>query len=304
MKRKEEFKSFYNEGLKAALNSTEKDRLIVFVQLILCIVLPIIFIPILVMIYLNTKIEMVLLPALILLLGSPIYIYSLLGETIYYKSFKKKLIARIIKYVNPNLNYDNLRKVEDYEYFNADFFTNTNVINYGDDHVTGTINGVNVEFSEFLSKYIDKADQKAAGNEFQFRGLFFAVEFKHNFKANIILKTSGLPYSADEEDVEIGNEAFDKLFYVKVPKGKENIKQVLTPRIIEALLKVRDDCPNEFMVSFKDNNFYLAIVHEEDLFEPVIMKTVKNYERVFKHFENIFYPILLIEVVTKEFGNT
>lgn len=302
MQRKQEFESFYKEGLALALEYSEKERIIIFIQFILCIVLPIVFIPVCVIIYLHTKIEMVLLPALILLLGAPIYINYLLGDTIYYRNFKKKIIGRIIKYINPNLQYDNLRKVDDYYYFDAGFFTNQNLNTYGDDHVAGTINGATVEFSEYLAEFKSSKDKKEAGSEYQFRGLFFSVEFEKMFESEIILKSAGLPYSPDEEDVIIGHEAFDKFFYVKVPKWKDNISKVLSVPVINALLSVRENCPNEFMVSFKGNNFYLAMVYNDDLFEPSIFKTVKNYDQMFEYFEQLFYPILLVEEITKIFG--
>lgn len=302
MKRLEEFENFYNDGLKLALDFSEKERKIILIQFILCIVLPLTLIPLFVVIYLNTRVEMYLLPALILLLGAPIYIYSLFGETIFYKNFKKKIIGRIIKYINPKLSYDNLTKIDDYEYFNASFFGNENVINYHDDHVAGIVNGVKVEFAEIVSKYRDKNDIKKNKSSEQFQGLFFVAEFEKPFATDIILKTSGLPFNNEYEDVEIGNEAFDSLFYVKVLENKALIPSVLKPNIVMALLNVRDNCPNEFMVAFKGHNLYLAICHDYDLFEPSIFKTIKNYPLTKEYFEQLFFPLLLVEEVTKEFG--
>lgn len=301
MVREREFKHFYNNDLIHSLEYTEKDRKSIVLQLILSGTLPLILVPTFIFIYIETKQELFLIPAIILIIAPPIYINYLLGNTIFYKNFKKKIIGKIIKYINPGLDYDNLNKVEGAEYDHSEFFSNKNTVVYGDDHVSGKINNIDIQFSEFLAEFRSKEDQKAANNKYQFRGLLFVAEFERNFSSNIVLKTAGLPYGEHEEDFEIGNELFDKLFYIKTLKGKDFIHSTLRKTIIDSLLSIQHDIHNEFMISFIDNKVYFGVYHDEDLFEPTIFQTMLNYDKIKGYFDDLFYPIIFLEVLTKEF---
>ncbi|MFN0048468.1 MAG: DUF3137 domain-containing protein [Cytophagales bacterium] len=301
MIREQEFKNFYKDDLVHSLVYTEKDRKAIVLQLLLSAILPLILIPTCVFIYIETKQELVLIPAIVLLIGPPIYINYLLGNTIFYKNFKKKIIGKIIKYISPTLDYDNLNKVDDAEYDNSEFFTNKSTVVYGDDHVAGKLNGVKIQFSEFLAEFKNKLDQKAASNKYQFRGLFFVTEFDKNFPCNVLLKTAALPWPDEDEDFEIGNGLFDKLFYIKVLKGRENIHRTLTKTVVDSLLSIQHDIHNEFMISFVDNKVYFAIYHDEDLFEPTIFQTMMNQDKIKGYFDDLFFPIIFLETITKEF---
>ncbi len=300
MVREEEFKHFYKDDLVHSLVYTEKDRKSILLQLVLSGVLPLVLIPTSIFVYIETKQELFLIPAIILLIAPPIFINYLLGDTYFYKNFKKKIIGKIIKYINPSLEYDNLNKVDDAEYDNSDFFKNKNTVVYGDDHVAGKLNNVSIQFSEFLAEYKSKEDQKVASNKYQFRGLFFVAEFDRNFSTNVVLSTVGVPFPEGEEDYEIGNSLFDKLFYIRIAKGKEDIKNTLTQAVINSLLEIQHDIHNEFMLSFVGNKVYFAVYHDEDLFEPTIFQSMMNYDKIKGYFDDLFFPIVFLEGLTKE----
>jgi len=299
MVREQEFKHFFKDDLANALVYTEKDRKSILIQLVMSGVLPLILIPTSIFVYIETKQELFLIPAIILLIAPPIFINYLLGDTFFYKNFKKKIIGKIINYINPSLQYDNLNKVDDSEYDNTYFFKNKNTVVYGDDHVAGKINNVTIQFSEFLAEFKTKEDQKAAGNKYQFRGLFFVAEFDHNFSSDVVISTAGLPFSEEDEDYEVGNGLFDKLFYVRIIKGKEVIKKTVTQAVIDSLLEIQHEIHNEFMLSFIENKVYFAVYHDEDLFEPTIFQSMMNYDKIKGYFDDLFFPIIFLEGITK-----
>mgnify|MGYP002777097438 CR=1 FL=1 len=301
MIREQEFKHFYKSDLVHALVYTEKERKSIVLQLVLSAVLPLLLVPIFSVLYYETKHEYFLIPVIILLVGPPIYINKLLGDTIFYRNFKKKIIGKIIRYISPNLDYDNLNKVDDAEYDASHFFTNKNTIIYGDDHVTGTINGIKVQFSELLAEFRSKDDAKKADNKFQFRGLFFVAEFPSKFPCNVTLKTTGIPADETEEDYVINHETFDSLFYINVISGKENIRKTLTTNVVNAMLEIEQTIHNEFVVSFVDNKVYFGVSHDEDLFEPTLFHSMMNQDKMKAYFDDLFYPIYFIEQLTKEF---
>ncbi|MDX2188521.1 MAG: DUF3137 domain-containing protein [Bacteroidota bacterium] len=299
MQLEQEFKHFYKSDLVHSLVFTEKERKSIVLKIVLSIVLPIIFIPTLAVLWLETYEELYLVPAIVLLIGSPIYINRLFGDTLFYKNFKRKIIGKIIKYINPTLEYDNVQKVDDVEYDNSKFFDNTNTIIYGDDHVSGVINDVRVEFSELLVEFKSDADKKEFNNKYQFRGIFFIGEFKRNFSSELIVKTNSLYFPGQPQQLVV-NDKFNKVFKTKAVKNPENVDKILTPEVVDAMLLLQERIHNDFMISFADNRIYIGIYHDEDLFEPTLFQSMQSFDKIKGYFDDLYFPILFIEEVTKQ----
>lgn len=298
MQREINFRHFYKSDISQSLIYTEKERKTIVTKIIISIVLPIVVAPILFILWQINRNELLLVPALILIIGSPIYINRLFGDTLFYKNFKRKIIGKIIKYINPTLEYDNLQKVDDVEYDNSKFFDNTNTVLYGDDHISGMINDVRIEFSEFLAEYKLDADKKNYGTKFQFRGMFLLGEFRKNFPCEFVIKTSSLGLPGAEP---IGvDAAFNKLFKTKIISNPANLDQVLTLGMKNLITKLHQQIHNDFMISFADNRIYIGIYHDEDLFEPTLFHSMNNYDKMKGFFDDLYYPILFIEEATKE----
>ena len=299
MLREQDFRHFYKSDITQSLVYTEKERKGIVTRIVLAIVLPIFLIPCLIVLWRANHEDLYLVPALVLLIGSPIYINKLFGDTQFYKNFKRKIIGKIIKYIIPTLEYDNLQKVDDVEYDNSKFFDNTNTIIYGDDHVSGIMNDVRIEFSELLAEYKSESDKKEFGNKYQFRGLFFLGEFRRNFSCEFVVKTSSLQLEGSNSAL-VSDAEFNKQFKIKVFSKPENLSQVLTNGVIKTIIELQTKIHNDFMVSFADNRLYLGIYHDEDLFEPTLFQTMNNYDKIKGYFDDLFYPIVFIEDVTKE----
>lgn len=301
MTREQDFRHFYKSDLIQSLNFTEKERKGIVTKIFVSIALFIVFIPVCIVLWRTLYNELFLIPAMGLLFGVPIYINRLFGDTLFYKNFKRKIIGKIIKYINPSLDYDNLQKVDDVEYDNAKFFENDNTLLYGDDHVSGVLNDVRFEFSELLAEFKNESDKKEAATKFQFRGLFMLAEFKKDFSAEFLIKTATLPLS--NATPYGSDESFNRLFKVKILKNPENIDKVLTSSVINQIKLLRERIDNDFMVSFADNRIYIGIVHDEDLFEPTLFQSMMNYDKIKGYFDDLFYPVIFIEEVTKEISN-
>lgn len=300
MIREQDFRHFYRSDVVHALAYTEKERKSIVLQIVLSFVVPLVCIPVLTVFYFETREELLLIPVVILAVGAPIYINKLFGDTQFYKNFKRKIIGKIIKYINPGMEYDNLLKVDDIEFDNSKFFDNTNTIIYGDDHVSGVINNAKVEFSELLVEYKSELDRKENDTKYQFRGLFFVAEFKYNFNSEFVIKTNTLPLP-DKTPNAIDNERFNKLFNIKILKKPENLPSVLSGELLENLFQLQERIHNDFSLSFVGNKLYLGIVHDEDLFEPTLFATMMNYDKIKGYFDDLFYPILFVESAAKLF---
>lgn len=298
MKREQDFRHFYKSDLTQSLTYTEKERKGIVIKIISCILTILFLVPSFVIIWRVMQNELFLIPALGLLIGASVYLHSLFGDTLFYKNFKRKIIGKIIKYINPTLEYDNIQKVDDIEYDNSKFFDNDKTIIYGDDHVSGILNEVRVEFSELLAEFKSDADKKEADSKFQFRGLFLLAEFKKDFVCEFVVKTSTLPFP---NSAPVGTDAaFNKLFKIKIDKNPQNIDKVLTPEVKNLITLLHERIDNDFMISFADNRLYIGIFHDEDLFEPTLFQSMMNYDKIKGYFDDLFYPIVFVEEVTKE----
>jgi hypothetical protein len=302
MQREQDFRHFYKSDIVHSLVYTEKERKSIVTRIILAVVLPVLGVPSLIVLWRQTHEELYLVPALVLFIGAPIYINKLFGDTQFYKNFKRKIIGKIIKYINPTLEYDNLQKVDDVEYDNSKFFDNTNTIIYGDDHVSGVINDVRIEFSELLAEFKSESDKKEFSNKYQFRGIFFLGEFRRNFPCEFVVKSSSLTLDGHNPSL-VSNEQFNKFFKIKVFSKPEGLNSVLTPAVVNIILTMQQRIHNDFMVSFADNRIYIGIYHDEDLFEPTLFQSMMNYDKIKGYFDDLFYPLIFIEDITKELSS-
>jgi hypothetical protein len=293
------FRHFYKSDLLHSLKDTERERKNIIIQILLSVALPLIIVPILAVVYIETNEELVLIPVIVLLIGAPIYINRLFGETQFYKNFKRKIIGKIIKYVNPTLDYDNMMKIDDAEYDSSKFFNNRETIIYGDDHVSGEINHVKVEFSELLVEFKSDKDKKSHNSKHQFRGMFFMGQFKEKFQGELLVKTTGV--HIDEathsgiEDLE-----FNKIFKTRVFSNPNEVSKVLTPNVIKSLLTLQAKIHNEFIISFIENKMYFGVSHDEDLFEPTLFHSMLNFDKIKGYFDDLNFPLQFIEEITLE----
>lgn len=304
-----EFKDFYDNSLSSALDKVEKRRKSVIFQIVLLFAVFLVALP-LAMVKLLSQLDdtsyLLYFTPLVLLLMLLVYVAfnSLKRSTKYYNAFKYLVINKIIHYINPNLNYDNKYHVAKSEYLNCYMFKKESVAIEGDDHVSGKADDIKIEFSELEAKFRKKNKREQYGRDYQFRGIFFVAHCPKMFPANVVIE----PRQEDggpEYQYQTGNEEFDNFFQVRLlsKDSDDSIKSVLTDELVANLLEFNNLFINEIRVSVVENKFYVAISHDKELFEPRLFSSNKSFDFMQIQFNDLFYPIELINVITKTLKN-
>ncbi len=291
-----EFKDFYNKELLSELGSIESERKGIIAKLIFIFIFVGALFPVLG--YLLVKATggdlfniLFLIPvAAIVGVGLFAIIEPIVKSATFYKHFKWKIINKIIHYINPNLHYDKKLYVSRHEYYESKFFDDKDKVHYlGDDHVSGTIKGVKIEFSELHTKFLKKKSKE----ECQFRGVYFVARFPKNFAADILIKpkSSGLT-----SKIKTLSSSFDDNFTVQLLKGNESdINSILNKEILDNISEFYSQIHNDIFISFIENKMFVAISHDKDLFEPHLWNSNTNFDFILMHYKDLFYPISIIE---------
>lgn len=302
----QEFKSFYDSNLLPALSKVEarRKRLIISLSaisiayLVLCGVVAL-------YVYEQDPNMLLYFSPFFIILGMGLYISyeGIIKSSGYYNSYKKEVISKIIQYINPSLNYDKRTHVHRSLYMQSGFFPREKVVIDGDDHLSGLSNEIRVEFSEMVAKYQSKAVAKQYGEDrHQFRGVFFVAHYPENFAADFVIEPTSEKSIAHDDPtqdlIEVENPDFKKYFQLRtLPLTTAyHVKQVLTDEFVTRLVSLKEQIYNDMYVSFVDNKMFVGILHDKELFEPTLFASNKNFDTMETHFNNLYYPIHLIDV--------
>ncbi|HOJ64446.1 MAG TPA: DUF3137 domain-containing protein [Spirochaetota bacterium] len=304
MKTIEELKEFYNSDLMGDLKVLEEARTKIAKKLILInilcgigLILPIIL--------------FFIIPLLGIILGIGIivlWIFLAIKASKGYKSdFKSKIIHRIIKFIDKNLEYFPEDKITEVQYMASRLFPRTPDRYNGDDYVRGKIGETEIEFSEIHSEY--KTESKN-GTQWHtiFKGLFFIANFNKKFKS----ETMVLPDVAQKmfgnlignflqgmnkfrgELIKMDDPEFEKLFVVY---GKDQIeaRYILTPSLMKRITEFQKKSKKSIYLSFINNKIYVAISYYKNLFEPKIFSTLINFDLIKEYYEDMSLAIGIVE---------
>jgi hypothetical protein len=229
----------------------------------------------------------------------------------YRAAFKTSVVSEILKVVNPAWTYDPDRLIGSDVYWQSDLFR-TNYDRYaGDDFVSGVIEKTDFECSELHTEYKQVTyDGKGRRQEHWvtiFRGLFFHADFNKEFKgrtyvspdvAERMLGKLGQKlqsFTGPAQLVKLENVEFEKEFVVH---GTDQIeaRYILTPTIMEAILRIKNqyNCPVHF--SFVGTRVYCALTINKNLFEPKIFGRVVDLKEI----ENMYALFKVNEVIIRE----
>jgi len=298
-----QLKSFYDSELLANLKKLDGLRTRVIVQLIILVAAGAVIFPLMAKYLLEIVTDSIYLfmfiPvfALIALMFYVIY-ESVYKSTSFYKVYKRDVIYRLIKFINPTLHYDNRLSVTITDFNKSGLFDKGVAIKFdGDDHISGNIDDVKVEFSELEVEYKNAADKTARGSKYLFRGIFFVGKGPKPFPADLVV----LPKNAKPKDgltpIHTNNAAFNEFFQILLANKDEEeyALEMLNADFMESLVKLKRELLNEVYVSFVYDQIFVAIAHERNLFEPELWKSAVNFEEVLIHFKDLYYPINIIE---------
>jgi hypothetical protein len=230
-----------------------------------------------------------------------------------YKSdFKIRVIGKIIKFIDENLEYFPDDRISESEYLASDIFKQSPDRYSGDDLVTGRIGKTGLRFSEIHSEYETKRRDSNGNTTTEwhtiFKGLFFIGDFNKSFKGG----TYVLPDVAQRmfgnvignmfqswnklrgQLIKMEDPDFEKLFVVY---GDDQIESryILSTSLMKRITDYKVRTKKDIYLSFRQNKIYFAISYNKDLFEPRIFKTLLDFSLIQEYFDDMQMATGIVE---------
>ncbi|PKP29491.1 MAG: hypothetical protein CVU00_15345 [Bacteroidetes bacterium HGW-Bacteroidetes-17] len=317
MIKREELEQLYNKDLKEKLSGLEgmrKKLLLHRLAGIAGIIVPfIIFIATLsaTSTLNNSALFLPIVLAAIIIFSIVILILSIKKKRLYRKAYKSEVVTKIVHAIDPNWNYVPDQSISTAEYLESDLFR-THYDKYeGDDFISGVIDKTDFRCSELHTQYKSVSTDHDGKRQDKwvtiFKGLFFHADFNKHFTGktyiapdvaervlgNLGKKLQKITGKADL--VKLENPEFEKYFVVHATDQIE-ARYILTPTIMEALVKIYKEYKRPIHLSFIGSRVYCAISFTRDLFEPKIMRSGVKFEDM----ENMYDLFMVNATIIKE----
>lgn len=226
----------------------------------------------------------------------------------YAKDFKAHIITPLIGAIDPHLLYNPNFMVSQHLFSRCALFQH-NIDRYrGNDYVKGSIDGVNLEFSDIHAEYQTKDSKGRTQWHTLFRGLFLVAEFNKHFKSRTVIlpdlaeKTFGnliggwLQSKNKTRDsvIQLDDPEFEKKFVVY---GNDPIeaRYILTHAMMKRIVQFQKKISHPLFISFVHNHIHIAIATQKDLFEPSIFTSLLDYKQAMEYVNTLSNTIGLVE---------
>jgi hypothetical protein len=229
----------------------------------------------------------------------------------YVKGFKGSIIAKIVKFIDPGLEYAHDKGISRDMFSRSRIFTQTVDRFTSEDYVAGTIDKTRIEFSEVHAE--DRQETHDSDGHHQtryvtiFRGVFFAADFNKSFKGRTLVlpdvaqKLFGnLIGSALQGKnfmrpplVKLEDPEFEKLFVVY---GDDQIESryILSTSLMSRITEFRKKSGRDIYLSFVDDKVIVALPYKKDLFEPHLFRSIMDYPAVEAYFMDLQFVLSLV----------
>lgn len=230
----------------------------------------------------------------------------------YEKEFKDKVIPALLRGVNETMKYSPKGYISKAKFKSSGIFQQSIDRYNGEDHIQGTIDKTDVEFSELHAQYKStttdsKGRRKTTYHTF-FKGLYLIADFHKEFKTRTVV----LPDNAEKMLGGVIGKWFQKvnftrddLIYMEDPEfekefvvyGKDQVESryILSTHMMRDILelKKRFNCP--IFLSFVNSEVHLAIYWKKDILEPKFSKEITDSAEIKLFYDELSACFQLVE---------
>ncbi|TSJ48179.1 DUF3137 domain-containing protein [Fluviicola chungangensis] len=232
---------------------------------------------------------------LILIIG---LVFMIVRHQRFYKKFKAqfkgKVVPAIVKFVDERLDYDPNRSLMT-EYTESRIFTQRYDRHRAEDTISGKFESTDFAFGEIHTEYKTvSTDSKGNRQEHWhtiFKGMLFASDFHKNFHGETMVDIDTMERylgklgrkfqqwnpSRPGNLVKLENPEFEKKFAV-YSTDEQECRYILTPSMMERLLEMSKRINFKIAISFRNNQVYIAVFNNMDLFEPAVFGSLLKEE--------------------------
>jgi len=230
----------------------------------------------------------------------------------YVRDFKANVMQKVVKSIDPGLDYDPKRTVPLSTYDESRIFAAHVDRYHGEDYIWGTVGATKVEFSEILSEYKTETTDSKGHHHTEwhtiFRGIFFVADFNKEFKGlTLVLPDTAQKMFGDmlgqflqshtisrPDLVKLEDPEFEKLFVVY---GNDQVeaRYILSTSLMARMTDFRKKTARSVYFSFVGSKIMVAIPFNENLFEPRVFRSVVDYQQIEKYYGALLLAVGIVE---------
>ncbi len=208
--------------------------------------------------------------------------------------FKGKVIPAVVKFVDERLAYDPNQSLID-QYTESKIFSQRYDRYKAEDTISGTFDATDFSFGEIHTEYktvsTDKNGNRRESWHTIFKGMFFVSDFHKNFQGETMIDADYMERylgkigrklqqwnpSRAGNLVKLENPEFEKKFAV-YSTDEQECRYILSLSMMERLLEMSKKIQFRISISFRNNQVYLAVFNNMDLFEPAVFGSLLKEE--------------------------
>ncbi|WP_294675616.1 DUF3137 domain-containing protein [uncultured Fluviicola sp.] len=208
--------------------------------------------------------------------------------------FKGKVIPAVVTFVDERLEYDPHRSLMA-QYGESRIFTQRVDRYKAEDTISGKFDATDFSFGEIHTEYKTvSTDSKGNRQEHWhtiFKGMLFVSDFHKNFHGETMIDVDTMERylgklgrkfqqwnpSRPGNLVKLENPEFEKKFAV-YSTDEQECRYILTPSMMERLLDMTKRINFKVAISFRNNQVYIAVFNNMDLFEPSVFGSLLKEE--------------------------
>lgn len=211
--------------------------------------------------------------------------------------FKDSVIEKIIHFINPSLIYRKDGFIRESEYQYSKLLPQTYDRYQGSDLVEGSVDGVEIHFSDLHVEEKRRGKNNKEEWHTLFQGLFFCADFHKTFKGrtyvlpDVAERTLGVLGSWFQEMnrthgalIKLDHVQFEKYFVVYGDNAVE-AHYILSHALMERIVGFYEKHRQNLFLGFVGGKMYLALTHNQKLFEPSLSRSLLTFDHIKEYFE-------------------
>lgn len=228
------------------------------------------------------------------------------------KGYKKNIIEKIIKYIDPELTYTADQGIPNDDFTDSQLFPFRIHSYFSDDLITGKVNGISFRFAEINAQHKVITGQHSQQMPV-FKGIFYIARYSRNIQGtlfilqNVAKKTFGNKVGAFLQSknikrgsiIKVENQEYEKE-YVTYSDVPETAQEILSDALIARFVDFYETRQKNLFLSIINDTVYLAIPNSKELFEPRLLRSFHQFTPVQDYFEEMQLGIDIIHFLTNQ----
>jgi len=306
MKTPDELKEFYANELSADLRQLEKKRKRLLPKMVFIVIVSIALIMIGFKRFLFNDDSPD--PLLFFIVGSIIFCvisFRLIRKS-YRTKFKRQIIGKIVRFLNPALSYHADGYLDERTFTEAKLFTHSIDRYKSEDLVRGCIDKTDIVFSELHAEYKSGSGEYVKWRTI-FKGLFFIADFNKHFHGQTLVlpdSTKNLFESLGEmlkswfieppDLIKLEDPVFEREFIV-YGSNQIEARYILSTSLMRRILDFKHKTGTNIYLSFTDSKVHVAIPMNRDMFEPQYTSSIIDFEPILEYYQDLSLAIGIVD---------